>query len=363
MYEPESIKSCTVVPVPDEKFVDAAIAAVQENPDNAPIRDLPGGVAPGPGGVFRMAVLTQKRWQPGRTLKVKFQGGEPQVRERLIPFARQWEEHANIRLDFVGEDEAAEIRVAFRQGDGSWSYLGTDALVIGADRPTMNYGWLDPGDPDAEYSRVVLHEFGHALACIHEHMHPDGGIPWDLPKVYAYYQATQGWSPAEVDRQVLFQYDRTQTNSSDYDRDSIMHYPVPEALTVGDFAVGWNDVLSARDKEFIAEVYPRAERREPELVPGRAVEASIGAHGEEDHFTFALAADAVATLATAGGTDVVMGLYGPDDRGTLLAFDDDSGTGLNARIRRLLPGGRYWVRVRHWHPQGQGAYTLRLDVG
>lgn len=363
MSEVESIRSCTVVPVPDELFVDAALAAIEENPDNAPIRDLPADVAPGPGGVFRLAVLAEKRWQPGRTLRVKFLGGEARVHERLIPFARQWEEHANLRLDFVGESEAAEVRVAFAKGDGSWSYLGTDALVIGADRPTMNYGWLDPQDPDREYSRVVIHEFGHALACIHEHMHPDGGIPWDLPKVYQYYMATQGWTSAEVDRQVLFRYDQTLTNFSEYDRDSIMHYPVPEALTVGDFEVGWNDVLSSRDKEFIATVYPRAERREPELAPGAAAEASIGAHGEEDHFTFALASDTVATLATTGGTDVVMGLYGPDDRGTLIAFDDDSGTGLNARIRRLLPAGRYWVRVRHWHPEGQGAYRLRLDLG
>ena len=76
----------------------------------------------------------------------------------------------------------------------------------------------------------------------------------------------------------------------------------------------------------------------------------------------ALGEPSTATLATAGGTDVVMGLYGPDDRTTLLAFDDDSGTGLNARIRRLLPAGRYWVRVRHWHPEGQGSYRLRLDL-
>lgn len=362
MPEPENIRSCTVVPVPDDLFVDAALAAVDENPDNAPIRDLPPGLAPGLGGVARISVLTGKKWKPGRTLRVRFQGGEPRVHERLIPFARQWEDHANIKLDFVGANDPAEIRVAFTTGAGSWSYLGVDAMVIAADKPTMNYGWLDPGDPDREYSRVVLHEFGHALACIHEHMHPEGGIPWDLPRVYEYYMRTQRWTRQEVDRQVLFRYDQTLTNSSDYDRDSIMHYPVPEALTIGDFEVGWNDQLSPRDKEFIRTVYPFAERREPELVPGREVEEAIGAHGEEDHFTFELPADADATVATFGGTDVVMGLYGPGDRATLLAFDDDSGTGLNARIRRRLPAGRYWVRVRHWHPEGQGSYRLRLDV-
>lgn len=51
----------------------------------------------------------------------------------------------------------------------------------------MNYGWLYPDTPDQEYSRVVLHEFGHALGAIHEHQHPEAAIPWDKPKVYEYY--------------------------------------------------------------------------------------------------------------------------------------------------------------------------------
>jgi hypothetical protein len=57
----------------------------------------------------------------------------------------------------------------------------------------MNYGWLLANTPDQEYSRVVLHEFGHALGAIHEHQHPAAGIPWDKPKVYEYY-ARQHWS-------------------------------------------------------------------------------------------------------------------------------------------------------------------------
>ena len=48
-----------------------------------------------------------------------------------------------------------------------------------------------------------------------------------------------------------------ETHYSDYDKDSIMQYPVPEELTVGDFSIPWNTGLSAQDKSFIARMYPR----------------------------------------------------------------------------------------------------------
>jgi len=48
--------------------------------------------------------------------------------------------------------------------------------------PTMNFGWLNEDSDEDEYSRVVLHEFGHSLSCIHEHQHPANGIPWILKR-------------------------------------------------------------------------------------------------------------------------------------------------------------------------------------
>jgi hypothetical protein len=109
----------------------------------------------------------------------------PEVQAKVEEFAHQWSDHGDVKFDF-GSDPQAEIRISF-QHQGSWSYVGTDALSVPSDEPTMNYGWLTPGSPDNEYSRVVLHEFGHALACIHEHQHPEAGIPWDKEAVYNYY--------------------------------------------------------------------------------------------------------------------------------------------------------------------------------
>lgn len=357
------IRTCTVMPLPEDRFVEAARRAIKENPKNAPIRRLPAELAPGGGGPAELAVVTAKRWNPGRTLKAKFMGGLPRVRERLVPFAKEWEKHANVKLDFVGDSAEAEVRIAFTNS-GSWSYLGTDALVIDADRPTMNYGWLTPEGPDDEYSRVVLHEFGHALSCIHEHNHPEAGIPWDRESVYEYYATTQGWSREDVDQQVLNRYTASETNFSHYDRDSIMHYPVDNALTVGNFQVGWNRVLSQMDKDFIGLMYPKAAPEEIELRAAEPADGEIGTHGEEDTYILQNSRTGeLATISTHGPTDVVMGLYGPNDPTRLVAVDDDSGKDFNAKIRASLDAGKYWVRVRHWHPTGTGRYQVELLLG
>lgn len=181
--------------------------------------------------------------------------------------------------------------------------------------------------------------------------------------MYRYYTLTQGWTRDDVDSQVLRRYERDITNFSAYDATSIMHYAVPDELTIGDFEVGWNRVLSQTDKDFIAVLYPGVARDEQELHDGERVAATIGAHGEEDKFTFTAASGGDYTIETDGTTDVVMGLFGPDDRTHLVDFDDDSGSGLNARISAHLAAGDYFVRVRHYWPRGTGDYGITMKSG
>ena len=352
---------CSDRATPEDKIIEASIKAVEENPDNAPLRDAPGGVGIDPRGPAQMAVLIEKRWKPGRTLRCAFMDGVSAVQEKVARVAKEWEEFANLKLQFV-DDGDAEIRISFSQ-PGSWSYLGTDALVIPASRPTMNYGWLTPTTSDTEYSRVVLHEFGHAFGCIHEHSHPEAGIPWNESKVFAYYRATNGWDEAKTRHNVLARYSADKTNFSEYDSTSIMQYSVPNELTLGDFSIGWNTDLSGTDKEFIGTIYP-GERREPgELRPGDRVDAEIGRWREEDSYHFTVAAAGVHTVETYGGTDVVMTIYGPDDPARFLAFDDDSGQSRNAKISRFLAAGTYHVRVRHYSRFRTGSYQIELRQG
>jgi tyrosinase len=111
-------------------------------------------------------------------------------------------------------------------------------------------------------------------------------------------------------------------------------------------------------------VYPFDEKIEAELVVnGPAIETSIGAHGEEDSFKMVIEARGRYILETGGKTDVNLGLYGPDDRTNQIAFDDDSGKSLNAKIRIDLQPGTYYARVCHFRPRGLGDYSLTLKRG
>jgi hypothetical protein len=183
-------------------------------------------------------------------------GGNKVVKDRIKKHAKEWMKFANIELDFKIRKKPADIRISFDMDDGSWSFVGTDNIIVPTNEPTMNYGWLGPKTSDEEYHRTVLHEFGHALGCIHEHQNNNGSIPWDKPKAYKFY-AQQGWTKEEVDEQVFAKYDADSIRGTAIDKQSIMMYPIPNSITIGDYIVGWNSNLSEEDKTFIGKMYPK----------------------------------------------------------------------------------------------------------
>ena len=265
----------------------------------------------------------------------------------------------NLGLQFV-TGGASEIRVSFAEEGFSWSTVGTDALTVGSSRATMNYGWLEPTTSTRECQRVVRHEFGHALGMIHEHQNPAaaGQIPWDAPKVYAYY-AQQGWSQADVDDNIFDVYAEDTTNHTSFDPTSIMQYAVPDSLTIGSYSISWNTALSPMDLEFMRRQYPQGSQGTVDLVVGGdRVHADLATAGEVDTYHFDVGAAGTHIMTTDGPGDSVLTLHGPDDRGAILSWDDDRGRGLNARIVRKLQPGSYWLSVRHKDPDATGVYSV-----
>ncbi len=256
----EAIKGLCTIVLPDASLKEFAFQhAIELNGDNYPL-ELEAGFdldQPADPQTIAAAMETRRRWPNGMTLRVHFLEGDPAVQEKVAAIAGEWRQYANLTFVF-GAGPEAEIRIAFKPNLGSWSYMGTDcSLPQLAGRPTMNLGWLTPTTSVAEYRRVVLHEFGHALGLVHEHLQPNADIPWDEQKVIAYYKRTNGWDENYIRSNVLAKA-RADAFTA-LDPHSIMLYPVPKELTKGGFEIPWsNSELSALDKEFIGKMYPFA---------------------------------------------------------------------------------------------------------
>jgi hypothetical protein len=209
-------------------------------------------------GKTKAALLNEFKWQPGTEVSVRFMEGDPDLQRRVAAVAQEWtgNKMANLGLKFADSGDA-DVRVAFRQGYGSWSYLGTLCHQIPTGEPTMNYGWLTPDSDDDELRRVVLHEFGHALGLIHEHQSPNRPISWNRAAVIADLSGPpNNWDEATIENNIFKRYDPDALVSTPVDPQSIMMYPIPAAWTTDGFSVGMNGELSETDKEFIRGTYP-----------------------------------------------------------------------------------------------------------
>jgi serralysin len=205
----------------------------------------------------RAAILKNARWQTTSTIKVRFLGGSKALQDRVAKVAKEWEAVANLHLQFV-MIAPTDIRIAFVQGNGSWSYLGTMCRSIPEPQPTMNYGWLTPESDEAEVRRVVLHEFGHAIGLIHEHQNPDHAINWNKPAVqHDLGGPPNNWDLATIENNMFKRYTPSEVIGTEVDRDSIMMYPIPKSWTLDGFSAGMNGALSDRDRTLVKQVYPR----------------------------------------------------------------------------------------------------------
>jgi hypothetical protein len=107
--------------------------------------------------------------------------------------------------------------------------------------------------------------------------------------------------------------------------------------------------------------YPPLEPDLPELRPFEAHRLDLGP-GEQIDFVIRPDRNALFRMQTFGSADTVMVLFeeiGGEPR--YYDGDDDSGTGLNARIEaRLFRGRRYVLRLRLYYAEARGRTALMM---
>ena len=249
MGEARRIWYCTTIDVPASEVGDKEIAAstAWHKRERASATALiPMGVA-----------AKHELWCRDTVLKVRFLHGTQHLHERVMNTAQSWFlDGVRLTLRHVQEGERADLRVAFEAQGGSWSYVGTDCLTVQPTQPTMNLGWATSDTPEVDFSSVVLHEFGHALGLLHEHVHPEARIQWDEAAVRADLGGEPNyWDKDTIDRNVFAQFDPSVMIVHNFNESSVMMYPIAEQWTVNkkSYMPSWK--LNEVDKATIRGLY------------------------------------------------------------------------------------------------------------
>ena len=314
----------------------------------------------------------EKKWANGTRLHYYFfesgnWAGGPEQLEIVRQGFDVWRQLGiGITFEEVRDPAAAEVRIGFLRGDGSWSYVGRDVIdKAGQSERTMNFGWDLREDPRGV--DVPVHEIGHSLGFPHEHQNPFAGIVWDEEAVYRYFAGPPNyWPRATTEFNVLRKLSPSEVSGTEWDPDSIMEYAFgaglilePEKFRSGLRPQGG---LSHRDVAQVRKFYPpHDDAANPELKPFRSQPLKL-APSQQANFTIVPSASRDYTIQTFGRADTVMVLF-EDHNGVPRYVDghDDSGTPANSTLKaRLTAGRKYTLRVRMYAPYGAGETAVML---
>ncbi len=193
-----------------------------------------------------------KRWPDGE-ITVSMDGTDEASFNLIWQAIKAWNKHTpTLKIVFI-TGAPGDIRIAFNKGlDGNWSTTGTDARLVPKDKPTMH---LEPNGDRPTFYSTILHEFGHALGLKHEHQHPDRKIKFNEKGVFDAFFNKDNFGIGDIYHNIIKQYPYEGHLVTDYDEDSIMHYPFSPATNEEDREYADPRELSPGDKETIRRLY------------------------------------------------------------------------------------------------------------
>lgn len=215
----------------------------------------------------RAVAETDKLWEPGDTIRIKFQNGTSALQDEVKQYAAEWLTYANLTFMYVAPSEDADVKIGFDTDERwlAWSAIGTDCQLIPQDEVSLNFVWLE--DEGASGVKAeVLRGFGHVLGLGFEHKNPGSNVQFKSNELVA-----EEYNLSEADVQELIAlYSTDQTNFTEYDKSSIMTITIPRTLvTKPIYATSRNTELSELDKEFVAGLYPYGEIPIVTMVTGK----------------------------------------------------------------------------------------------
>ncbi len=214
----------------------------------------------GAGDPNDLVAKTRSLWGAPLRLSVGFLDlgpGETDLGPKIVSYMNRWSDHADVKFNLVANAKTADIRISRVKGKGCWSYVGKECRQVASGKATMNLDGFTLDTPASELERVVVHEAGHCLGFEHEHLR-DAIVKRINPKeAYFYFGVTQGWTPTEVDLNVLTPLEEASSRGTAYaDQLSIMCYPIPGWVMCDGVDVIGGDKLDASDKACVRELYP-----------------------------------------------------------------------------------------------------------
>ena len=284
---------------------------------------------------------------------------------------RMWEAVGiGLRFKEVKKREEADIRIAFMEDDGSWSYIGRDIRHKRKDPRTMNFGWNVATRDRHNGIDTILHEIGHTLGFPHEHQNPFAGIVWNKKAVYESLAGDPNfWSKEETDENIIDKISKDEVNGSNWDPDSIMHYPFEKGLIKKPEEYANKDLepaggLSAQDIEFALLFYPSQNVQKDIRVTAMASYPIDVDNCEQQNYIFKPEQTKKYTIQTVGQLDTVMVLNEKlaGDKLKYIAGDDNSGTDNNALISSTLTKNKtYIIKVKVYYKKPNEKTALMVS--
>lgn len=205
--------------------------------------------------LFELALIKSNMWLNRKELSVyiKPHSFDLRLNQLIELYSNEWAPYSGITFQFVGK-LPADIIIELNGNSIHSSIIGINSLKHSQNGlTTMKLGIGIARNNNEIYSPVV-HEFGHALGCIHEHQSPAASIKWNEPVAIRYY-SIGGWDEATVRHNVFNKFSSGEVTNSKFDPESIMIYPIDSSLTLDGFFTNWNTQLSDLDKAFMKRAY------------------------------------------------------------------------------------------------------------